>query len=68
METLAQLHMDLIRVLCINDVDGYINILPAIIEIFFGLNRPKRYFHSHTCHPFELHDLESQTCHDTYNY
>ena len=23
-----------------NDVDGYINILPAIIDIFFGLNRP----------------------------
>ena len=34
METLAQLHMDLMRVLRINDVDGYINILPAIIEIF----------------------------------
>ena len=23
-----------------NDVEGYINILPAIIDIFFGLNRP----------------------------
>ena len=30
---MAQLHMDLMRVLRINDVDGYINILPAIIEI-----------------------------------
>ena len=23
-----------------NDVDGYINIQPAVIDIFFGLNRP----------------------------
>ena len=37
METLAQLHMNLIHVLRINDVDGYINILPAIIKIFAKL-------------------------------
>lgn len=23
-----------------NDIDGYISILPAIIDIYFGLNRP----------------------------
>ncbi len=28
------------RALRTNDVDGYISILPAMIDIFFGLNRP----------------------------
>lgn len=35
-----RVHRDLIRALRTNDVDDYIIILPAIIDIFFGLNRP----------------------------
>ena len=33
-----RVHRDLMRALRTNDVDGYINILPAMIDIFFGLN------------------------------
>ena len=29
------------RALWTNDVNSYISILPAVIDIFFGLNRPK---------------------------
>lgn len=35
-----RVHRDLMRALRTNDVAGYINILPAMIEIVFGLNRP----------------------------
>ncbi|KAJ8031889.1 hypothetical protein HOLleu_25241 [Holothuria leucospilota] len=35
-----RVHRDLMRALRTNDVSGYIAILPAVIDIFFGLNRP----------------------------
>ncbi len=35
-----RVHRNLMCAVRTNDVDGYINILPAIIDIFFGLNRP----------------------------
>jgi len=35
-----RVHRDLLRAVLTNDVDDYIKILPAIIDIFFGLNRP----------------------------
>ena len=35
-----RVHRDLVRVRRTKDVDGYINKLPAIYDIIFGLNRP----------------------------
>lgn len=35
-----RVHRDLMRAIHTNDVDDYIATLPAIIDIFFGLNRP----------------------------
>ena len=35
-----RIHRELIRALRTNDVSSYISILPAVIDIFFGLNRP----------------------------
>ena len=35
-----RIHRDLMRAVRTNNVDGYIAILPAMIGIFFGLNRP----------------------------
>ena len=34
-----QIHRDLMRGVRTNNVDQYIDILPAVIDIFFGLNR-----------------------------
>ena len=35
-----RIHRELMRALRTNDVNSYISILPAVIDIFFGLNRP----------------------------
>ena len=35
-----RIHRDLMRAVHTNDIDGYVKVLPFIIDIFFGLNRP----------------------------
>lgn len=35
-----RVHRAFMRAVHTNDIDGYISILPAIIDIYFGLNRP----------------------------
>lgn len=35
-----RVHRDLLRAVRTNDIEGYIAILPTIIDVFFGLNRP----------------------------
>ena len=35
-----RVHRDLMRALRTNDIDAYISVLPWLIDIFFGLNRP----------------------------
>ena len=35
-----RVHRSLLHAVRTSDVNGYINILPIMIDIFFGLNRP----------------------------
>ncbi|XP_014678737.1 PREDICTED: uncharacterized protein LOC106818551, partial [Priapulus caudatus] len=35
-----RVHRDLMRAVRTNDVESYITILPTVIDVFFGLNRP----------------------------
>ena len=34
------LHRELRRCVKVNDVDGYVNVFPSILDVFFGLHRP----------------------------